>query len=242
MAKWYGSYLRGENTYQETLVFPGAFRLLAPKQGGKYLDLACGEGMFAAAIAAEGAEILGIDIAPALIRAAKQKRISGADFLVADLQKPVSGIPEGVFDGSVCLLALQNIRDAAPVFRLAWQALKPGGRFVVVLNHPCFRIPRQSEWGFDEAKKTQYRRIDRYLSPMDIPIQMRPGETAGPRTMSFHRPLSWYMEIASAAGFFLQGLEEWVSDRESNAGGRSRAENRSRAEIPLFLAMSFKKG
>ena len=32
----------------------------------------------------------------------------------------------------------------------AW-ALRPGGRLALLLTHPCFRIPRQSGWGWDEG-------------------------------------------------------------------------------------------
>jgi hypothetical protein len=36
---------------------------------------------------------------------------------------------------------------------------------VLLLTHPCFRVPRQSGWGWDEQRKLQYRRVDRYLTP-----------------------------------------------------------------------------
>jgi hypothetical protein len=42
----------------------------------------------------------------------------------------------------------------------AW-ALQPGGRLVLLLTHPCFRIPRQSNWDWDQGSRLRYRRVDR---------------------------------------------------------------------------------
>ncbi|MFS8563077.1 MAG: hypothetical protein LVR00_01585 [Rhabdochlamydiaceae bacterium] len=115
--------------------------------------------------------------------------------------------------------------------------LKPQGKLLIVLNHPCFRIPRQSSWGVDEPKKLQYRRIDRYLSPLKIPIQTHPGKQHDSQeTWSFHHPLSDYTRWLQEAGFTIEIIEEWISDKTST-GGHAKMENRSRAEFPLFLAI-----
>ncbi len=52
------------------------------------------------------------------------------------------------------------------------KVLKPGGRMLWATNHPTFRIPRQTSWGFDEEANIQYRRLDAYGSPLTIPIVM----------------------------------------------------------------------
>ena len=44
----------------------------------------------------------------------------------------------------------------------------------------------------------------------------------------------------SNAGFAVDGLEEWISNKKSRPGKRAKAENRSRKEIPLFLALRAK--
>ena len=106
----------------------------------------------------------------------------------------------------------------------------------MVLNHPAYRIPRQSSWGIDDARKIQYRRIDKYMSPMDIPINMNPSDRSSPITMSYHYPISTYSKMLKDAGFVIDLIEEWTSDKESE-GRAARMENRSRAEIPLFLAI-----
>lgn len=141
------------------------------------------------------------------------------------------------FDGATCLLAIANIDDHAAVFRGVASVLRTGAPFVLVLAHPCFRIPRQSGWGWDEQRKLQYRRIDRYLTPLEIPIQVRPGAEPHRVAMTYHRPLSAYTAALASAGFAIAVLEEWTSSRASDSGPRVRAENASRSEIPVFLTI-----
>jgi hypothetical protein len=110
-----------------------------------------------------------------------------------------------------------------------------------VLNHPCFRIPRQSSWGVDLEKKIQYRRIDRYFSSMKIPIQSHPSKGAqSSHTSSFHHSLSRYVQWLKQTGFVIETMDEWCSDKKST-GKHAKMEDTSRAEFPLFLAIVAKK-
>lgn len=238
VAKWYGKHLKEEDTFQAEVIFPGSLRLLYPVKGKSYIDIACGEGSFARAVANTGAAILGFDISSTLIKQAEAKRIKGATFRVANATDFARYYDEKSFDGASCNLAIQNIDDFAAVFRDAGKVLKPGAPFVVVLNHPMFRIPRQTGWGWDEKRNLQYRRVDSYLSPNEIPIIANPGEGAKSKvTYSYHRPLETYMKELAKAGFMVDAIEEWISHRNSDSGPRAKAENRSRQEIPMFMAI-----
>ena len=83
--------------------------------------------------------------------------------------------------------------------------------------------------------KTQYRRIDRYMSESKVEIDMNPSRPGTVSTISFHRPLQYYFKTLANAGFAVARLEEWLSHRESEKGSRKIAEDRARQEIPLFL-------
>ncbi len=162
-------------------------------------------------------------------------------FAVTDLMKPTLPISKNDFSHAIMILALQNVQDPKRVFHHVCEHLKSGGKFLIVINHPCFRIPRQSSWGVDEAKKTQYRRIDRYLSPIEIPIQAHPSKSErSTLTWSYHLPLSNYVNGLAEAGFVITRLEEWSSDKVSQ-GKAAKMENRSRSEIPLFAALLAEK-
>jgi hypothetical protein len=128
------------------------------------------------------------------------------------------------------------VEDPEMAFKNAYSHLAPQGKLLIVMNHPCFRIPRQSSWGIDEAKKLQYRRIDLYMSSLKIPIQTNPGREPSSSTVSFHHPLSFYFQSLAKAGFMIETAQEWISDKKST-GAKASMENRSRKEFPLFLAL-----
>ena len=115
--------------------------------------------------------------------------------------------------------------------------MKSGGRAVIVCMHPCFRIPRQSSWGWDEERKTQYRRLDRYNSTLSVPIATHPGSDPNEHTVFFHRPLAAYINALGAAHLCIDACEELLSHHVSQPGGHSRGENRARQEFPVFLAL-----
>jgi len=103
-------------------------------------------------------------------------------------------------------------------------------------------VPKRSGWEWDPHNQIQYRRVDGYLSESQVKIQMRPGDNPDLHTWTFHRPLQWYFKTLRKYGFSVSGLEEWNSNRVSQPGPRSIAENRARKEIPLFLFMECKVG
>ena len=138
-------------------------------------------------------------------------------------------------DKITLILSLQNIRNVQGVFGEAKRVLRPKGRLFMVLNHPTFRIPKQSSWGYDEARKTQYRRLDGYLSESLEQIQMHPGDNPREKTVSFHRPLQFYFKALNKNGFCVSRLEEWVSHKTSETGPKKAAEDKARHEFPLFL-------
>lgn len=242
VSRWYGSYLDKEDTVQEAVVFPGAERLLSPAAGKRYLDIACGEGAFTRLIARKpGVNVSGFDAAPSLIERAKARAPKNAEYKVADARKFASDYPAASFDGATCILAIQNIDDLFPVFRDASKVLKPGARFVIVMNHPAFRQLRQSGWGWDEGRKLQYRRVDKYLGAYDVPVQAHPGSKPGIVTHSYHRPLETYVHALAKSGFVIENLEEWTSHKTSDSGPKAKAENAARNEIPMFLALVAQK-
>lgn len=242
VAGWYGKHLQGKDTYQSSLIFPNTLKLLRPKAGKHYLDIACGEGSFAVQLSSQyKARVTGFDLAPQLITQAKRKANRDCSFLIGDAMHFPQSVLKQQFDGATCILAIQNIEDYVVVFEQAADVLKPGASLVIVLNHPAFRPPKQSGWGFDEQRKLQYRRVDTYLTPYHVAMSAHPGKRQTEHTVSFHHPLQDYVHALVQAGLVITGLEEWTSNRSSLPGGRAKAENRSRQEFPLFLAIKAKK-
>ncbi|MCG3123447.1 MAG: Ubiquinone biosynthesis O-methyltransferase [Phycisphaerales bacterium] len=187
-------------------------------------------------------------------------------FVVGDARElgAVAGLSAGgdeKFDAVTSIMALMNMDPLGPVLGGVAEVLKPGGSLVFVILHPAFRAPGQTSWGWEgerhqarrhagtEAQKhggeRQYRRVDGYLSPGQMPIVMNPGKAAHGAepvtTWTFHRPIQAYAKLLSEAGFVIEMIEEWPSARRSSPGPRAAEENRARREIPMFLAVRARK-
>ncbi len=256
---WYNKIVGSEgHYYHEHVVLPGTLKLLQLKPDHSLIDLGCGQGVLARSIPPI-TTYLGVDASASLIDAARrQNRKDNYDFITRDVARPIHGA-EPEFTHATIILALQNMEFPQTALQNAANYLIKGGKLVLVLNHPCFRIPRQSGWGTDEQNKQQYRWLNRYLSPLKIPITMHPGKAATSRgrysragrnsddagseaavTWSFHHSLQDYSEMLHNAGFAITRIEEWTSDKESE-GKAARQENRARAEFPLFMAIQAQK-
>jgi ubiquinone/menaquinone biosynthesis C-methylase UbiE len=236
VAKWYDGLLKGEGTYQKDLILPNLLRLMDIKKGDAVLDLACGQGFFAREFNKAGARVTGVDASRSLIALARSHSPRDIRFEAATAEK-LSFIKAESVEKIAIVLALQNMNTAAEVLRECARVLNKDGALFIVMNHPAFRVLRASSWGWDEDTKTQYRRIDRYLSEAKVPVQMHPGDKPGEHTLSFHRPLQSYFKILSKAGFAVAALEEWNSHHKSEPGPRARAEDIARKEIPLFMCL-----
>jgi ubiquinone/menaquinone biosynthesis C-methylase UbiE len=244
VAGWYNRLLEeGQDSYQEKLIKPNLIRILSPKPGEEILDVGCGQGFFARELGKCGAKVVGIDIAGELVKLAKQQSGKNETYLVLSAEKMTSLISNR-FNAAVCVLALQNIKNLQAAISEISRVLKPGGRCVLILNHPAFRIPGASSWAYDEKANIQYRNINKYLSEISQEVDMTQGVTDPNKkkfTMSFHRPLQVYFKAFAKAGFCVVRLEEWVSHKVSDAGPRKLAEDVARKEIPLFMCLELKK-
>jgi ubiquinone/menaquinone biosynthesis C-methylase UbiE len=242
-SSWYDKIVGSKgHYYHQQVIIPGVLRLLEmeKKTQPHLLDLACGQGILARHLP-KGMKYLGIDASSSLIdAAAKYSPKSPHQFFVHDLAHPLD-LPYKEFSHATCILAAQNLSNPIALFRTAFQHMRKNGIFIIVLNHPCFRIPRQSSWGIDEQKKLQYRRVDRYMTPLKIPILTQPSkQDSSEETWSFHHPLSHYTAQLNQAGFLLDRIEEWCSDKKSE-GKNATMENRSRQEFPLFMTIVARK-
>lgn len=237
VADWYDK-LVGESgsEYHREVVLPGVLRLLAIQPGQETLDVACGQGVLCRILRERGAHVTGVDAAAELVRAARDRGPADIAYRVADVRE-LGFFREDSFDAACCVLAIQNIHPIQPVFAGVARALRQGGRLVIVMTHPAFRGAKETSWGWDDAEKVQFRRVDRYLIPRKTPITTHPGKDPGQYTWSFHKPIEVYAKALRTAGLLIDAIEEWPSHKTSTSGPRAPAENTARKEIPLFMAI-----
>ena len=236
-SNWYKKIVGDDGHYfHQTIIFPKIKRLIDFSKINSVLDLACGQGIFERQLD-QNKEYVGIDISRSLINEASNKSINKRhQFLVSDVSKDLP-LKKDDFDLVTIILALQNIKNINGVIKNASKHLKKDGKFLIILNHPIFRIPRQSAWGVDSQNKIQYRRIERYMSNLEIPISTNPGKFQKSEiTWSFHNPLSKYSQLLFENGFLIEKIEEWVSEKKST-GPMTKMEDRARNEIPMFMAI-----
>jgi ubiquinone/menaquinone biosynthesis C-methylase UbiE len=241
VAAWYDK-LVGEtgSDYHREVIVPAALRLLEPAPGESVVDVCCGQGVLVRPLLESGiGRFTGVDASARLIAAAKSRH--GNDprvaWVTADVCQP-GAWADGTHDAAACLMAVHDVRDAAAMFGNVARALKPGGRAVLVMMHPCFRIPRQTHWGWDADQKIQYRRIDAYRTALAIPITTHPGKDSGEHTVFHHRSLAELLTALGNAGLAVLACEELYSHRRSQASGPfSKAEHRAAEEFPVFLAL-----
>lgn len=240
LADWYDGWAGAGSEHHRTLAIPAVLDLLDVRRGERLLDIGCGPAPLAPYVIRAGASYTGVDLSPRMVTHARERQGRHSRVLVADaLDLAACGeLHPASFDAAVFLLSIQNMDPLEPALASAAWALRRGGRLVLLLTHPCFRIPRQSGWGWDEGRRLCYRRVDRYLTPLRIPLRP-PSSGAGTPASSFHRPLAAYVNGLAACDLVLDGMRE-----VSRPAGRRvpPAETRADDEFPLFLALRARKG
>lgn len=241
-SSWYEKLVgSGGHYYHQKIIIPGVMRLLKLERESKLLDLGCGQGVLARTLTKHQSYV-GVDASSQLIKHAQSYDAKHLhSYVLADATKPLASV-EHNFTHAAAILSLQNMEHPEGAIRNAGACLVSGGTFVMVLNHPYYRIPRQSGWGVNEESDKQYRWVTAYMSSFTIPIVMHPGQKEkSSDTVSFHQPLTKYIEYLAAAGFGVVAIEEWVSDKKNEPGPHAKREDTARAEIPLFMAIVAKK-
>jgi 2-polyprenyl-3-methyl-5-hydroxy-6-metoxy-1,4-benzoquinol methylase len=215
-ARWWDEQVGEGNDFQNELIGPATERLLEARPGQCVLDLACGNGLFSRRLAALGCRVLACDFSPVFLERARARTTERADrieYRLTDLsdRQQVLALGAGRFDAAVCGMALMDMATITPLVEGLRVLLKPGGRFVFSVLHPCFNTTgckmigeRGDEQG--QLRTTHAVRVERYLSLGPEKGVGIPGQPAA--HYYFHRPLGLLLGAFFASGFVLTGLEE----------------------------------
>ena len=186
------------------LVNPVLLRMLGDLGGQRVLDAGCGNGYFSRMLARRGATVTGVEPASALFEFAAHKEEAeplGIRYLQADLcdlgaLRPAVELGEP-FDAVVASMVLPAIPEWTRAMRACVGQLRPGGRFIFSVNHPCFEQLATS-WREHGAYQ-----VSEYLA--DYEIEQR-------YATDFHRPLSAYLnEVINLGGRIAEVAEPGLS-------------------------------
>ena len=233
VANWYDGWVGQDGSrHHQQLAIPVVMKLLTVQPGEAILDIGCGQGVLAPYVVAVGGMYTGVDAGARLVALARKRHGQTGRFVHRDaayLPQARGAITAGSNDAAVFLLSIQDMSPLDRVLASASWALKPGGRLVILMTHPCFRPPRQSGWGYDPQRKLRYRRVDSYLTAGRVPMKtLKSG-----MTHSFHRPLADYINALGQVGLAIDAMEEIATYKI----GRTKAHKRANKEIPLFLGL-----
>jgi 2-polyprenyl-3-methyl-5-hydroxy-6-metoxy-1,4-benzoquinol methylase len=111
------------------------------------LDIGCGEGWLARALAEKAIRVTGVDVVPELIERAQ--RAGGGEFRVESYENIMAGRLSICVDAAVCNFSLLGKESVDGVFAAVPAMLDHDGSFIVQTLHPvagCGDLPYQDGW------------------------------------------------------------------------------------------------
>lgn len=175
-----------------------------PQKGGKrILDVGCGEGYLSRLMAQRKMKVWGVDLSPALIKAAKeeeQKTPLGISYKVADMRK-IPFLPSS-FDVVVSNQSMHEI-DSPQVALLEFsRLLARKGKLILLFLHPCFDFWQKK--GETTSISGHYFKAQKIQKPHYLV-----GGIQSPAPYFYlHLPLEEWVRIINEAGFSIKNILE----------------------------------
>lgn len=197
---WVANFTDGVDPEYTEQIIPMAVSEL--RNARRIIDVGCGEGQVARALAAQGAHVLGVDPVARHVDLARE-RGGGPEYqLGVATQLPAN---DGEFDAAIACLVFEHIDDLDGAVREISRVLAPGGLFAFFLNHPLLQTPG-SGWIDDHMvdPPEQYWRIGPYLVSTSTDEEVEKGVFV----RFVHRPLSAYVNCLADNGLVLERMIE----------------------------------
>lgn len=213
------------NSFQNLLVGPATDRLLQLQPGEMVLDIACGNGVSSRRLARQGARVTACDFSPRFVEIARGRDTGSSnpiDYRVVDAtdEAQMLALGERHFDAAICNMAIMDMATIEPLASAMSKLLKPDGRFVFSVMHPCFngagmKFAVEEEDIEGEIRTVYSIKVTKYSG---VWHQKGLGMIGQPAPhYYFHRTISDLFNTLFRAGFALDGMEEPCFEGELDA-------------------------
>ncbi len=201
---WQREFTDGVDPEYTDQIIPLVLERLAGHR--RVLDVGAGEGQVARALGGAGAEVTGVDPIRAQVAEAAH-RSAAAGLTPRYVQAEAARLPVATasFDAVVACLVFEHIDDVDRAIDEVARVLRPGGRFLLLLNHPLLQTPG-SGWIDDQLidPPEQYWRVGPYLPEAVTDEEVQKGVVI----RFVHRPLSRYVNALARASLSIVAMDE----------------------------------
>lgn len=187
-----------------------AFRKLLPRLRDKnVLDLGCGFGWHCRYAREQGARsVVGVDLSEKMIERARE---STNDSAIEYRRLAIEDIdfPAEAFDVVLSSLALHYVERFDVVCRKVHYCLKPGGAFVLSVEHPIFTALAAQDWYYGQHGERLHWPVDHYQDE-----GLRQARFLEHDVVKYHRALATYVNTLIDSAFTITKLSEPAPTRE----------------------------
>jgi len=241
--RWFSRYGEFGDVNRQHIIDPTIFKILGQVKGKRILDAGCGNGYLCRLLSKKGAEIVGVDVSKRSIEIAEEiekKEPMNMPYQIGSICD-LRMFEDDTFDLIVSNIVLDDLQDIDKAIRELHRVLKPDGKLVFSILHPCFSSPHVHGWvrkPIDSQRKEDrlYWMVDRYF---DRSIEEWTYFDFPP-VYSFHRPLSDYMKTLIKSGFTITDFEEPVPT-EKAIEEHYREFGNEHDRVPWFLIIGATK-
>lgn len=197
---WQREFTDGVDPEYVEQIIPLAVEYLAGRS--RVLDVGTGEGQIARALAGLGADVVGVDPTAGQIDVARER---GGGPVYALAGSDALPIADRSVDAVVVCLVFEHVDALDESLAEVARVLRPGGRFLLFLNHPLLQTP-DSGMIIDHMidPPETYWRVGPYLREAITVDEVQKGVFV----RFVHRPLGRYVNAMIEAGIDLHRLLE----------------------------------
>jgi SAM-dependent methyltransferase len=215
---------QGWDVYRDALNTPAFLALLPDISGRSGLDIGCGDGHNTRLLAARGARMVGIDLAPTFVeqaRAMERENRLGVRYSIGSAQDLPFAAER--FDFATAFMSLMDMPVPEAALREAWRVLRSGGFLQFSITHPCFFPPHRRQVRNEHGQPYAVE-LGRYFDRIDGAIDRWTFSAAPPETRGayrpfeiprFHRTLAEWLNAVVDAGFTIERSAEPHADEET---------------------------